>query len=218
MAAGDVSQALRDLVRAHLGQPSQEGILTSDVYAFLNRAQFQVVRRLNDNAMPELCEVATGTLTNSRAALPTDFVRERYLEIGSDNVRARRWDISQLDALDNNTLFEPSATKPYYYIWHNPTDGATRLHVEIGDPTSSEAYKLHYVKAPTAMDDSTDPIIAADKHPLIVACALWMCWHYMRQPEEAEYQWGEFIRLVNAMNSRHSRGGTRNESTPGDIG
>ena len=218
MAAGDVSKSLVDLVRAHLGEASQQGMLTVDIYAFLNRAQYQVARRLNDNAIPELCEIATGSLTNSRVGLPSDFIRERYVDIGATNIRARRWNISELDALDNNTLYTPSPTKPYYYIWYNATDAALRLHVDISAPTSSSAYALHYIKAPTDMSDSLDPILTADKHGMLVACTLWMCWHQMGQPKEAERQWREFIKLVNAQNSRHRRGGRRNESKPGDIG
>lgn len=218
MAAGDVSKALRDRVRAYLGQVSQEGILSADIYKFLNRAQHNLVRRLNDNAMPEMLEVVSGTLTNSRVALPSDFVRERFVEFGASDIRARRWNISELDALDNNTLTVPSSTNPYYYIWYDATDAALRLQMEVGSPTSSGGYKFHYVKQPTDMSDSADPILRSDKHHLLIYYALWLAWHQLQDGAMAEYMWGEYIKGANRINGRHSRlNRRRNESKPGDA-
>lgn len=219
MAAGDISKALRDRVRAHLGEPSQEGILSSDIYAFLNLAQHNVVRRLNDNAMPEMCAIATGSLSSSMAALPATFVRERFVEIGATNIRARRWDISELDALDNNTLTEPSSSNPYYFIWYSTGAAGLRLQVDVGLPTSTLGYRLHYVKQPTDMSDSVDPVLSAEKHGLLVSYALWLAWHQLEEPKEAERQWAEYVKQVNRINSRHSRrtGRRRNEAQPGDA-
>ena len=217
MATGDVSKALRDRVRAYLGQVSQEGILSVDIYKFLNRAQHNLVRRLNDNAMPEMLEVASGNLTASRAALPSDFVRERFVEFGAADIRARRWDISELDALDNNTLTVPATTNPYYYIWYDASDAALRLQMDVG-ASSTGAYKLHYVKQPTDMSDAADPILRSDKHHLLIYYALWLAWHQLQEAAQAEYMWGEYIKGANRINGRHSRlNRRRNESKPGDA-
>lgn len=217
MATGDVSKALRDRVRAYLGQVSQEGILSVDIYKFLNRAQHNLVRRLNDNAMPEMLEVASGNLTASRAALPSDFVRERFVEFGASDIRAERWNISELDALDNNTFTVPSTTNPYYYIWYDASDAALRLQMDVG-ASSTGAYKLHYVKQPTDMSDAADPILRSDKHHLLIYYALWLAWHQLHEAAQAEYMWGEYIKGVNRINGRHSRPNRRrNESKPGDA-
>ena len=217
MAAGDVSKALRDRVRAYLGQVSQEGILSVDIYKFLNRAQHNLVRRLNDNAMPEMLEVASGNLTASRAALPADFVRERFVEFGASDIRAERWNISELDALDNNTFTVPSTTNPYYYVWYDASDAALRLQMDVG-ASSTGAYKLHYVKQPTDMSDAADPILRSDKHHLLIYYALWLAWHQLQEAAQAEYMWGEYIKGANRINGRHSRlNRRRNESKPGDA-
>lgn len=217
MATGDVSKALRDRVRAYLGQVSQEGILSVDIYKFLNRAQHNLVRRLNDNAMPEMLEVVSGNLTASRAALPSDFVRERFVEFGASDIRAERWNISELDALDNNTFTVPSTTNPYYYIWYDASDKALRLQMDVG-ASSTGAYKLHYVKQPTDMSDAADPILRSDKHHLLIYYALWLAWHQLHEAAQAEYMWGEYIKGVNRINGRHSRPNRRrNESKPGDA-
>jgi len=218
MAAGDVSDALVDRVRAHVGQPSQNGILTVDIFKFLNLAQSNLVRRLNDNAMPELCAIASGTLTASRVGLPSDFMRERFVEVGASNIRARQWDISELDALDNNTLTVPSTTNPYYFIWYNATDAALRLQVELNVPASTSAYKLHYVKQPADMTTSVDPVLGVEKHGLLVEFALWLAWHQIGEAEEAERHWALYVEGINRVNARHRFGGRRNEGKPGDIG
>jgi len=218
MAAGDTADALRDRVRAYLGEVSESGILTADIWKFLNRAQHNLVRRLNDNAMPEMLAVASGTLTNSRVALPSDFVRERFVEFGATDIRSRRWNISELDALDNNTLTAPSTTTPFYFLWYDVTDGALRLKMEVGDDASTGAYKLHYVKQPTDMDTDTDPILSADKHHLLIYYALWLGWHQLQEPEQAERMWAQYIQGINRINARHSRlHKRRNESKPGDA-
>jgi len=218
MAAGDISDGLRDRVRAYIGQASQSGILAADIFKFLNRGQHNLVRRLNDNAMPELLAIASGTLTNSRVALPADFVRERFLDIGATEIRATRWDITELDALDDNTLFVPSLSDPFYYIWYDVTDVALRLQVDVNSAASTAAYKLHYVKQPTDMTTDADPLIRADKHHLLVYYALWRCWHQRQEAKEAERMWGEYIRGINRINARHTgRNKRRNEGKPGDA-
>jgi len=218
MAAGDVTDGLVDLVRAHLGQASQAGMLTVDILKFLNMGQAAVVRRLNDNAMPELCAVVSGTLTASRVAFPADFMRERFVEFGATDIWARRWNITELDALDNNTLTAPSLTTPYQYTWKNVTDNALRLHIAVAAPTSTGAYKLHYVKQPADMTTDVDPVIGRDKHGLLVEFALWLSWIQRGQAEEGERHWALMIDGINRINARHSRGGSRNESKSGDIG
>lgn len=204
-------------MRAHTGQVSESGLLEVDIFYFLNLAQSNLVRRLNDNAIPELCAIATGSLTAARVALPSDFMRERFVEFGASSIRARRWDISELDALDTNTLTTPSTTNPFYYIWYNATDGALRLHIDVG-ATSTAAYALHYVKQPADMTTSVDPVIGKDKHGLLVEYALWLAWHQLGQPEEAERHWALYIEGINRINARHRFGGSRNEDKPGDIG
>jgi len=216
MAAGDIAKSLRDTVRARIGEPSETGVETVDIYAFLNEAVYDVMWRINDGAMPEMTDLATGTLTNSRVALPATFWREWLVQIGASDYVAQQWDISELDALANNTLTAPSATNPYYFVWYNVTDAAIRLHVEVGNPADSSAYDIFFVKTPTDMSDSVDPELTAALHELLVDYCTMRCREQRGEYGEAERLRRGYIAKIDAINSRY-REGSRNEGRGGDA-
>jgi len=219
MAAGDLSDALRDRVRQRVGQSSQSGLLDEDIFAFLNRAQYDLGWRLHDAAMPELTEVASGSLTASRVALPTDFWREVTVDIGTGSSRQTcvRWPVTQLDALDNNTLLTPSTSSPYYFIWYQATDGALRLIIDLGNAASTSAYQLRYVKLPTTMTTDVDPLYKSDKYGMIVDFACMM-YHQMKGNDAQRARlWQQYIAQIITVNTRYMPG-TLHEGKPGDIG
>lgn len=139
-------------VRYKAGLQSIQAVANEDIVAHLNRGQEFLMWGLHVSAMPEMSELASGTLTNSRVGLPADFGFEQLVEVGSTLKTARPVAPSQLDQLSNIPQHAPSATQPWYYIWHNATDNARRLHIEIGAPASTAAYELRYIQSPTDID------------------------------------------------------------------
>ncbi len=215
MPVGDISKALKSRVRAILGQPSKQGVEDAWIYLHLNRAQYDLGWRLCDAAMPELTAVATGNMTASAIALPSDFWRERELYVGAEGVRARRWPVSQLDALATNVHITPSADMPFYYIWDTGA-GTVKLLVDIGSPTSTAAYELFYVKCPTAMSDTSDPVWSEECCDLLVMFAVARFRESAREYQEAERVWRAYRDAIAVVNSRHEDG-TLYEGTPGDA-
>ena len=54
--AGEVSQALKADVRSRIGEPSEQGVLTSEIYGALNEAQRELLNQLNDVALTAVME------------------------------------------------------------------------------------------------------------------------------------------------------------------
>ena len=216
MAAGDKSDALLDRVRARIGEPSKSGILDDVLWQFVNLAQLDLIERLDDNDIPELTEIASGSLTNSRVGLPADFLRPRLLLIGSNEIPARRWPVHELDALEGSTVYVPSLTDPYYYIWRDATDDAIRLKVEVGNASSTDAYKLFYTKLPAAIDTDTDPDFGDHLHDLLVDYTVSLCRMVAKEYGERDRVRRQYFDQVATFSSR----GVGNEpfdDVPGDL-
>ena len=217
MADGDISKDLLAKVRARVGVPGQEGLLDAHIYAFLNRAQYDIAMSVNDAALPALCELATGTLTASRVGLPSDFMRLRLVRVGATPVVAKLIKQTELDALANNAYYAPTATNPYYHLWYNATDAALRLHVELGDAASVAAYELYYIKMPTDMSDSVDPTFAADLYELRVDYAVKRVRESWEQYDEGVRILEQYARRINTINSRARVTAMLNQGPPGNI-
>lgn len=194
-------------VRYKAGQESVQGVVNADILAHLNRGQEFLLWAVHVSAMPELTEVATGTLTNSRVGLPADFAFEQLVEVGSSLVTCEPYPVSQLDALDNIPQFTPSTTQPYYYIWHNATDNARRLHIVQGAPTSTAAYSLRYIKQPADLDlTSSDPIWAERLNDLLVDFAVLRLHEGRQRRADSLKMWGRIVERVYRINGRHMPG------------
>jgi len=219
MAAGDITDKLVDQVRMRLGEASKQGVEDEEIIGYLNFAQRDLAVRFNDAAIPELTPVASGNLVASRAPLPANFQRVRLLAIGSNKIPARRWPVPERDAFTDNIYVAPGATEPYYWLFYNTTDVAVRFHVEVGDPSSTDPYELHYTQNPTAMSTDVDPQINVRWHGLMVdlAVALARC---------AKGRWAEydrlrrkFLRRAQKANARFSEAGViPRDDEPGDVG
>ena len=214
--AGEITEALRDRVRSRLGQVSKQGLLAEHIYSHMNRGQSDMAWRLNDGAMLELTKQASGNLSSSRVSLPADFLRERIVMVGATDIVARRPNISELDALDDNTLFVPSATNPFYYIWHNETADEVMLLVDVSDAASTLAYKLNYVAKPTDVSESVDPDFATNLHNLIVDFAVMRGRQMAKDYAEAKRVWNDYQDQIRIINSRFEPG-RRHEGVPGDT-
>jgi len=201
-------------VRYKSGQESVQAAVDEDILAHLNRGQEFLMWALHVSAMPEHTETATGNLTNSRVALPSDFAFEQLVEVGANLVTCRPWPVSGLDALDNIPQFTPSATQPFYYIWHNATDDAKRLHILLGDDSSTAAYSLRYVQKPPDLDLSgSDPLWNERCNDLLVDFAVMRMHESRGRRSQAQRIWGQIIDRVTRINGRHMPG-PRHETRP----
>lgn len=203
MAAGDLTDTLVDRVRSRTGQPSKQGILDDEILAYLNRGQMDLHLRLNDNAMPLLKAQATGNLTASRVALPTDFSRMVLVRIGADKIVARPWEVLELDTLEDNVYHLPSLSNPYYFLWYNATDEDIRLQVEVSAPASTAAYIVDYIKRPAEIDTDTDPVYSTHLHNLLVDFAVARCREQRKEYPEARRVTRLYYERIMAINTRH---------------
>ena len=205
MAAGDVSKAILAELRRGLGQRATLGLLDQEGYDALNYAQYDLGHRLVDAAMPEATSIVTSTLTASKVALPADFWRERLVLVGTKH--ARQWPLGELVL----GTVQASLTDPMYYLWG--TTGVGYLFCEVNDPASAAAYTLYYVKQPTAMSDSTDPVCRASLYDLLVSCALWQSLKVLKRYGEAAAEFQNYLLGVAQVNARY-RGEVPFEAKP----
>ncbi len=214
MAAGDVAKSLLAQVRYRLGAVATAGWTDAQIYSCLNQGQTDLGWRLKDAVMPTA--ITTGTMTASRFSLPDTFWRERLLQIGTSQIVARRWFVSELDSLEGNALQIPSATTPYYYLWYNLTDTAVVVNVEVGNTAATDAYRLLYVSLPVTMSDSIDPLYGDALLPLLVDFAVARARQGRAEYGEAERVWKDYLGGITLINSRYGPG-PRAESKPGDM-
>jgi hypothetical protein len=211
--AGDISQALKDRVRSVLGQPSKQGVLDEHIYLFLNRAQYDLGWRVAEGAMRCLAQLKSDDMAASAIALPEDFWREQQVYVGADVVRAARWPVTQLDALDTVSQFAPAAENPFYYVWDDG-EGDVQILVRIGDDDSTDPYDLFYIGTPPSLSGSADPVWPSDLCDLLVMYAVYRFRQVAQQWEEAERVFRAYVDGVVAVNSRYAPGPLE-EGAPG---
>jgi len=159
MAAGDVSKAMLARVRARLGEPTAATWTDADLYGYLNEAQSDLVaRRLPDGCLYAFTEIQEGSWQTDTMGynLPTDFLRERYVEVGGKPCpRVDHQDIRQLTA---NRLKTATRDNPFYTF----NQGQIRFYTGGQNPTTP-TYRIFYVKKPAAaqLSTSVDPLAPA---------------------------------------------------------
>jgi len=204
-------------VRYATGQASTQAFTDNAIVAHLNRAQEFLLWTLMVGAMPEMTETATGTLTNSRVALPADFAYEQAVEVGATLVTARPIAITELDAVDNSRIpqWAASAEQPWYYIWKNATDSAVRLHILVGAPSSAAAYSLRYVKKPAELAATgSNPVWNERACDLLVDFAAMRVNENLGNHAEKRRRMQNITNRIALINSRFVRAGTRHETRP----
>lgn len=197
MAAGAITSELITLVRSRYGEPSEQGLFTSYILGFLNLAQNNLALMCNDAAVWALTEQATAALTLDEEpyALPANFLRERVVKYKT--IVAHRLEVIRLDSIANNVYRLPTETEPRYFIWNG------KLYLKAGTKTAG-SYYLDYIKSPSQMSESVDPILGREFDEAMVTCALSFCREGRGHSEEAESLWQEYLGMIKVMNSRHS--------------
>ena len=110
MAAGDISDTMVTNVRQRLGEWATSGLLTAEIFTALNQGQLDIANSLPDGALDDLTNLATGNLTASRVAKPSDILRMRLVLIAG--VKAKRRNVSEFP------ITGASAANVHYSIWY----------------------------------------------------------------------------------------------------
>jgi hypothetical protein len=216
MAAGDISDSLVADVRSRTGTQSQSGILTAQIFAYLNMGIQDLAQRLNDLALDTLTRTATGTVSAASApshstavyfALPADFMRERMVKYVDS--QCTRLDISRIDEIDYpGSHRAATTTEPWYYIWEG------RCYIQAGVQTLV-AYTLEYTAVPVTITTDVDPDTPPILNDVIVDFAVALCrW---QKDEVAEYLriMDSYRKRIMVINSRAR--GPLSEREPGDL-
>ena len=210
MAVGDVTAALVAEVRKRIGTSATLGFSDDLLRLWLTRGQYDLIWRLHTGAILEQTTTVSGVLTASKFPLPANFLREAYVKVGGK--RARRWNVSERRNL-GGSLASPSASDPFYYLWH---DGSSvKGIVQVADAASTLPYDLFYVMRPLTLSASVDPLLGREYDDLLVYFALASCREQREEYEEevalrAQYAWS-----INLVNSRFMPG-PLTESVSGD--
>lgn len=116
MAAGDISDAMVVNVRQRLGEWATSGLLNAEIFTALNQGQLDIANSLPDGALDDLTKLASGNLTASRVAKPSDILRMRLVLIGG--VEAKLRNVSEFP------ISGASPTNVHYTVWD---DAGTEL-------------------------------------------------------------------------------------------
>ena len=202
MPAGDISKGMLAVVRARIGDLA--GTIRSDaeIYGFLNTGFRLLAQELNDAAIPYLTKVQSASLTGAQNAynLPADFLRERIVKY--KGLFARRWRLSETEALRTHAFIVKSETEPYYRIWNK------ELYFEVGtvSQVNGDTYELWYIKIPTAISAAADPELPKQYFDVVEDLAVSLCMEPGRQVEAARFFLLEHQRKVDLIDVRFDGG------------
>ncbi len=147
--AGDISRMLKQRVRRRLGDLDSTMFTQNEIYMWLSEAIRDIVSRVPDMTIPEYCVTKTwgGNTTNdvmtagvSYYDLPDDFLRERGLTWGDDDVWATRIPLEDVARIED--LWNQGDNEPYYYIWKG------RIYLLVGTVGDDDEFTFYYVKEP----------------------------------------------------------------------
>lgn len=164
MADGDVTLELVERVWLTFGPDAWHGVPGEEIILALELAQYDLLWRLPKAAVQEHMATDEDALVGSVADLPTDFWQEQLLQV--DGHTAARWPISQLGPVGDGTPEDP-----HFHVWAD-TDGDVKLIVNVGDPLSALPYALRYLRLPPELSGTSDPILLARYHDLLVLRAV----------------------------------------------
>lgn len=202
MAAGDLSKAIKGVVRSRLGDPAGTTWSDAEVYAYLNAAQLALAHHLCDAGLWQLTKVESTVLVGGQEKydLPDDFLRVRTVKY--KGIIARRWTVEELDALraNANPLTAPSETNPFYYIWENDVV----FEVSTVTQGGAETMEIWYIATPTTMTDGVDPVLGGQLYNVLEDWAVSLCLEQNRQYDEAQVESAHFLEQCALITSRYA--------------
>jgi len=219
MAAGDISKALKADVRSRVAEPSEQGILDTEIYGALNEAQRELLNQLNDIALTPVMEEGPLSITadENPYAFPSDLQRLRGVKYKT--VETKPWPVRHLGALSNNVLHTPSETNVYLVQWSQAAPNAGNIFLRAGSKTAAGGNEIvvRYLETPAVMSDSVDPSLQGGQYYGLMVTHAVMRLREKQDFDEAERLWQEFQEGVAIINSR-SRPVPAYDGKPSDRG
>ncbi|RMG43484.1 MAG: hypothetical protein D6732_00040 [Methanobacteriota archaeon] len=203
-------------VRTLLDEASAGLWSDSEIYSALSDGQRAIVQsvlaiyKVKKGDLPKvlapLVTYAAGALTsagNPNATLPSDFLY--HLNVEYDPTGSSQKPCIVVDQkeegriLRNNTYYSASNTDAFYLAYYDvDTSGNYIFHF---DPTNSTtgAYAIRYIKTPTDIDGSTNPILPEIAHNAIVQYAFAELLAKDEKYTEANYEFRKFTQQLSQL-------------------
>jgi hypothetical protein len=210
MAAGDITDALSASLGIRLEDPAED-IFTADVkIEMLNKALVQLTNLLHDGYFTELEAVTMGqVLTGSSyvafSTLTAGILRGKNgikrIKVTPGGVAANaKWaieaDLSNIKETEN-TFRLYSDARPMYFCW------MSRIYVLCTTYTST-TIDVHYMKIPTSMSTTVDPVINSSLHSILVLLAEALCWNANGALPRADAAMSVALDEIDVLNKRYT--------------
>lgn len=210
MADGDITDALSASLGIRLEDPAED-IFTSDVkIEMLNKALVQLTNLLHDGYFTELEAITTGqALTASSyvafSTLTAGILRGKSgikrIKVTPGGISANaKWaieaDLGNIRETDN-TFRVYSDSRPMYLCW------MSRIYVLCTTYTST-TIDVHYMKIPTPMSTTVDPVINSSLHGLLVLLAEALCWNADGKIQRADAALSMALGEIEVLNEKYT--------------
>lgn len=193
-------------LRTLLDEASASFWTDAEIYSALSDGQREVVDILfakgrKHNLLKPLLKTATGSdTTSSGITLPTDFkefINASYTTLTTeDQIPCNVVDYDEIFLRDkDNTYLTPIRATPVVYL-----KATTGLRLIYFEPTSSHCdYSIVYLKQPTEIDVSTQPILSPETHESIIMYAYSFLLRKDMRPAEADSALKTFTNLAGIL-------------------
>jgi hypothetical protein len=187
-------------VRLRVGDLSADNWKDPALYAFLSEGQRHLARYLTDGALYMLASIAETALEADVAEydLPADFLRDRALKYKS--VWARRWPLSEEEALRRPGQMQPTEDNPFYII-RGTQVRFPRLTVT---QDNGDAFALWYVRLPLDIAGDQEPELPVTLHNLIEDFAVARCFEGREEFGTAALMQAHVLEQVLMVNARYT--------------
>lgn len=179
--------AIISRVQRLFGDTSQAQILVSDITAWANDAQVDIVRKTEE--LQSTFFIST-TAAVASYSLPTDFIRMKRVTF--NGIKLEPTTLEELDKIspdrDSNPTYQD--TPLYWYDW------AKTINIYPAPATTGLALVLWYIRTPVVLVNTTDtPEINPDRHEDIVR-------YCMARAQELDENYGEASNLMREYQDR----------------
>lgn len=151
------------------------------IKGYVNKRYFQALRAMNWNYINEDYQITTVAGTQDYT-LPSDFNKEVYVYVRSDNTRLDAKDLQRIERELGSSIYTEGSMHSYTIF--NKDDGSKIFRVYY-IPNSVETIDVPYIVKPSELSDDTDqPILNLED--LLEMGATADAWRRLRQYQKAK--------------------------------
>jgi len=207
MADGDYTDAMVAELGLRLEDAAATVFTTALKLVMLNRAQVQVAQLLHNAYLTELEVISSASLdfstTYALSGIGNTVFRgaEGILKVKISPAAAGFLWATEVEMKDvkrlENTYLAGSAENPVYYIFGNSI-------YPINGTAAGTLGTVYYLRAPTTMSTTVDPILNRALHPLITTLAEALCWGIDGKLERKQAALDIAFAEIEILNARYS--------------